>query len=260
MLRQSLQPARLLGARARLVSVSATRMPSRRPYSHQIMSNGLCRLSSSSRTTRDTRSSGDPNQTLTQADSISSIICQDHREIERYYKKIVNSTEPDLQRRYQNAFVWELTRHAIAEELVVYPAIETGVNNGKAMADHDRAEHQITKDQLYKFQNLNPGDEDFIPTLVTLMEDLKVHIKEEEEHDLVKLEEALLPARSKDLAQQFEMTKAFTPTRSHPSAPNKPPFETAAGLMTAPLDKLRDMFRAWPDEPSRMPPSGGPGR
>jgi hypothetical protein len=39
----------------------------------------------------------------------------------------------------------------------------------------------------------------------------------------------------------------FTPTRSHPSAPNKPPFETVVGLMTAPIDKLRDMFTKFPD-------------
>ncbi|KAI1779351.1 hypothetical protein F4818DRAFT_404255 [Hypoxylon cercidicola] len=260
MLRQSLQPARLLGARAWPVSMPAVRMSLGRPYSNKIMPTSSRRLYSDSKTTRDTPSPEDPTQTLIQADSISSVIRQDHREIEEHYNKIVNSSDPDTQRRYQNAFVWELTRHAIAEELVVYPSIETGVNDGKIMADKDRAEHQVTKEQLYKFQNMKPEDKDFIPTLETLMTDLKQHIKEEEEHDLVKLEEALLPKRSRDLAQQFEMTKAFTPTRSHPSAPNKPPFETAAGLMAAPLDKLRDMFRAWPNEPSRKPPSGGPAR
>lgn len=34
--------------------------------------------------------------------------------------------------------------------------------------------------------------------------------------------------------------------RSHPSAPNKPPFETLAGLMSAPMDKLKDMFSKFP--------------
>ncbi|KAK4074669.1 hypothetical protein Purlil1_12888 [Purpureocillium lilacinum] len=34
----------------------------------------------------------------------------------------------------------------------------------------------------------------------------------------------------------------FAPTRSHPRAPDKPPFETVVGLMTAPLDKVRDIF------------------
>ncbi|PYH67181.1 uncharacterized protein BO88DRAFT_344867, partial [Aspergillus vadensis CBS 113365] len=38
----------------------------------------------------------------------------------------------------------------------------------------------------------------------------------------------------------------FVPSRSHPSAPDKPPFETAIGLMTAPIDHLADLFRKWP--------------
>lgn len=216
--------------------------------------------SSNDKTTKNTHSLDDPTQAVPPVDSISSVIHQDHRQIEKYYNKIVSSKDHDVQRRYQNAFVWELARHAIAEELVVYPSLETGVNDGKVMADKDRAEHQVTKEQLYKFQNMTPEDRDFIPTLESLMQDLRMHIKEEEEHDLPKLEEALVPSRSRRLAEQFETMKSFTPTRSHPSAPNKPPLETVVGLMTAPLDKLRDIFRTWPDEPSPKPPSGGPAR
>lgn len=34
--------------------------------------------------------------------------------------------------------------------------------------------------------------------------------------------------------------------RSHPSAPDKPPFETVVGLMTAPVDKLINLFNKFP--------------
>lgn len=43
----------------------------------------------------------------------------------------------------------------------------------------------------------------------------------------------------------------FVPTRSHPSAPDRPPFETAMGLLAAPIDRLMDMFRKFPDEPEK---------
>ncbi len=36
--------------------------------------------------------------------------------------------------------------------------------------------------------------------------------------------------------------------RSHPNAPDKPPFETFAGLLAAPMDKLRDMFSKFPPD------------
>lgn len=51
-----------------------------------------------------------------------------------------------------------------------------------------------------------------------------------------------------EAGKKFERTKMFAPTRAHPSAPNKPPFETVVGLITAPLDKLRDVFRTFPED------------
>ena len=50
------------------------------------------------------------------------------------------------------------------------------------------------------------------------------------------------------LAKSFGRTKAFVPSRSHPSAPSKPPFETVVGLLTAPIDHLGDMLRKFPEE------------
>ncbi|KAI0831550.1 HHE domain protein [Hypoxylon sp. FL0890] len=187
---------------------------------------------------------------------ISQAIQQDHDELEDYYNRIINSKDHDEQRRFQNAFVWELARHSIAEELVVYPTLEKVVSDGAQRADQDRAEHQKVKERLYEFQNMKPGDQNFIPTLEVLFKDLKQHIKHEEEDDLVKLEEALGLTQSKELCQKFEKTKYFTPTRSHPSAPNKPPFETVVGLMTAPIDKLRDLFAKFPDY-KKVKPYGG---
>ncbi|KAI1080190.1 hypothetical protein F5B20DRAFT_580586 [Whalleya microplaca] len=249
MLRESLlRPTQLRSCRLWLAPTRSARLG--RPYYDKIQSNRLKSDSATNKTTGVNRSPEDPTQSLNQALYISAAVKQDHRQLEHYYNEIVHSNDHDHQRRYQNAFVWELARHSIAEELVVYPSLETGVSDGKERADRDRSEHQVVKEQLYKFQSLKPGDKDFIPKLESLMKDLKIHIQEEEEQDLVKLEEALLPARSRSLAEQFEMTKSFTPTRSHPSAPNRPPFETAVSLMTAPLDKLQDLFRTWPKEES----------
>ena len=78
------------------------------------------------------------------------------------------------------------------------------------------------------------------------MADMSQHMKEEEGSDLPELEKALTADDSADLAKSFERTKMFVPSRSHPSAPNRPPFETLAGLLAAPIDKLGDLFRRFP--------------
>jgi hypothetical protein len=87
------------------------------------------------------------------------------------------------------------------------------------------------------------------------MKDLLEHIKEEESDDLPALEKAIATAESESLAKSFERTKAFVPSRSHPSAPSKPPFETVVGLLTAPIDHLGDMFRKFPDQTISPNPS-----
>jgi len=87
------------------------------------------------------------------------------------------------------------------------------------------------------------------------MKDLNQHIQEEENDDLPALESAIQNDESESIAKSFGRTKAFVPTRSHPNAPNKPPFETVIGLMTAPIDHLGDLFRKFPDKTVSPNPS-----
>ena len=102
---------------------------------------------------------------------------------------------------------------------------------------------------------MDNSDPQFIPTIKALMKDLAQHIKEEESNDLPKLEAALSQEQSEGLSTTFGRTKMFVPSRSHPSAPDKPPFETAVGLLTAPIDHLADLFRKWPHTSGMPNPS-----
>lgn len=79
--------------------------------------------------------------------SITDVITKDHRELETYYKEVVNSTDLDHQERYGNQFIWELARHSVGEELVVYPAMEKYLGAaGKETAEKDRKEHHEVSD------------------------------------------------------------------------------------------------------------------
>jgi hypothetical protein len=102
---------------------------------------------------------------------------------------------------------------------------------------------------------LKPENPEFITTLEVLMKDLNQHIQEEENDDLPALESAIQNDESESIAKSFGRTKAFVPSRSHPNAPNKPPFETVIGLMTAPIDHLGDLFRKFPDNTVSPNPS-----
>ncbi|KAJ5223230.1 hypothetical protein N7468_007772 [Penicillium chermesinum] len=155
------------------------------------------------------------------ASRISDTIKKDHQEIESYYNQILDATDKTEQIRFQNQFTWELARHSIGEELVVYPAFEKHVPHGRELADKDRQEHQSVKEQLKKFQNMDPSDAEFIPTIKALMQDLRQHIKEEEADDLPKLETALPQEQSEQLSTTFGRTKMFVPSRSLPECPRQ---------------------------------------
>ncbi|KAF5027134.1 hypothetical protein F66182_760 [Fusarium sp. NRRL 66182] len=186
--------------------------------------------------------------------AVSDAIVRDHRELKDYYNQVVNSTDHDHQQRFGNQFVWELARHSIGEELIIYPAMEKYMGaKGKELADDDRQEHH----QLYKvkellkvFQGLRSQDPRYIPKIKEIWGLLEKHIEEEEKRDLPALEQALTThaQETESLATQFSRTKHFVPTRSHPSAGENPPFESVMGLMAAPIDKLGDMLRKFPDK------------
>ncbi|CAI6031142.1 unnamed protein product [Clonostachys chloroleuca] len=184
--------------------------------------------------------------------TISRAVIEDHRELEQFYNEVVsNGGNADHQQRYGNQFVWELARHSVGEELVLYPAMERHLGaKGKEMADHDRKEHHEVKEMLKVFQGMRATDSNYVDKLKSIWGPLSKHIKEEEDGDLPALESKLDEGQgeSEALAKSFEMTKAFVPTRSHPSAGEHPPFETVMGLLTAPIDKVADMFRKFPQD------------
>jgi hypothetical protein len=76
--------------------------------------------------------------------SVSDTIKHDHRKLEEYYNNILAAKDYNTKSRWQNQFVWELARHSIAEELVVYPAIEKHIGTyRKEIAERDCQEHQV---------------------------------------------------------------------------------------------------------------------
>jgi hypothetical protein len=106
---------------------------------------------------------------------------------------------------------------------------------------------------------MKPSQPDYVPKLKQLWAVLEEHIKEEEQHDLPALEQALTMApaagESEKLSKKFGLTKAFVPSRSHPSAGENPYFESAMGMLAAPIDHIADIFRKFPDQKISPNPS-----
>lgn len=172
---------------------------------------------------------------------IDEQVIEDHEELKSIYQQYKTSGEM----KFYNQFVYELCRHAVGEELILYPLIEGLGPTGKALADQSRKDHHHMKEVLQKMESMTKGPKiAFDKEFDTLFVDLQTHMQMEESDDL-KLVRDLVSAEDRvTYGKKFQNRKAIAPTRPHPSAPEKPVLlEEAMGLMLAPLDKFRDLFR-----------------
>ena len=62
------------------------------------------------------------------------------------YKRARTRGDVDAQGRWARQLIWEIARHAVGEEIVVYPLMERHLGEkGKQLAAHDREEHLVRR-------------------------------------------------------------------------------------------------------------------
>ncbi|KAI3636118.1 hypothetical protein MIR68_005999 [Amoeboaphelidium protococcarum] len=172
--------------------------------------------------------------------SVDTLIKQDHDKLRSLYQDIKNETNVVEKQKFTNEFIKTLSVHSVAEEMIVYPAFEARLVKGRDTADHSREEHGEIKHELYKLDQMTADQKGFDQQLDRVFEILDKHSKEEEEELLPALARTMYESELTDIGEQFQATKTKVPTHPHPWAPDRPPFETIAGMLQAPLDKLYD--------------------
>ncbi|KIO06319.1 hypothetical protein M404DRAFT_998946 [Pisolithus tinctorius Marx 270] len=181
--------------------------------------------------------------------TLKETVMHDHREIKLFYDQYKNAADAESKEKWSNQYTWVVTRHSVSEEIVVYPLFEKKLGEeGKKMADKDRTEHREVKVLLARVGNLSVGTPEHENVLSKVNDVLAEHMKGEEEHDLPLLESKLQTEESYNAEREFQRTKALAPTRPHPTAPDKPPYEILAGFLALPMDKIKDLFSKFPTE------------
>ena len=78
-----------------------------------------------------------------QAQTISEAISSDHKTIDSYAENIKTAASLEDKIKWRNQFTWTLARHAISEELTMYPAMEKHMGQeGIDLTNVDRDQHQ----------------------------------------------------------------------------------------------------------------------
>ena len=173
---------------------------------------------------------------------------KDHREVEKLFSRwerardriatsrgraSVEKTFGELRR--------ELSVHAEAEEMVLYPELRTAMpGKGEALAADGLLEHQHVKQTLATLEGLDPGEPEFARRMSELVRDVRHHVEEEERKIFAEMPKHLPPERMRELGGAVRRAKSVAPTRPHPSAPNRPPGNIVVGMIAGAIDRLRD--------------------
>ena len=76
------------------------------------------------------------------------------------YKKARDAGDVDKSERWARQLIWEVARHAVGEEIVVYPLMEKHMGaEGKRLADEDREQHLVRlSPSFFHFANFTSHD------------------------------------------------------------------------------------------------------
>ena len=166
---------------------------------------------------------------------------RDHRSVEELFKRFEKAG--DGARRTKRAIVdsviLELSRHAGIEELVFYPAVRAEVPDATSEVLEALEEHHLVKLALYELEDLDPADERFDAKMAVLMENVRHHVKEEEQELFPTVREHVGRARLRELGDELRAAKSRVPTRPHPGAPDEPPANALVDGAVAIMDRAR---------------------
>jgi hemerythrin-like domain-containing protein len=170
-----------------------------------------------------------------------TILKQDHREVEQVFKRFekAGSRAHRAKRQIVDSITEMLSRHAAIEELVFYPAVRREVSGSAPDVLEALEEHHIVKFLLRELEDVDPRDERFDAKVTVMIENVRHHVKEEENELFPEVRKAITRQRLLQLGDELRAAKPKAPTRPHPGAPDEPPGNVLLSGAVAVVDRAR---------------------
>jgi hemerythrin superfamily protein len=171
---------------------------------------------------------------------VVDILTSDHRDMLELIGQIEAAPDASQRRDLADTVTAEIMRHAVAEEMFVYPAVEEHMPNGKEEIEHDKQEHDEIVQILKRLEDADAADATFMELVRELESQLRHHANDEETEQFPQLRAHIPPDRLVELGVKVENAKKVAPTRPHPSAPHSELFHKTVGPGVGMVDRLRD--------------------
>lgn len=164
----------------------------------------------------------------------------DHREALTLLDRIGASSDPGERRDLADTVIAEVVRHAVAEEMFVYPAMRDHLPDGEQAVKHDIEEHKELEEVMKQLEAVDAGEPRFDSLLKNMTDLLRHHATDEETEQFPQLRERIPRDELVTMREKVDAAKKAAPTRPHPSAPNSELFHKLAGPGVGLVDRLRD--------------------
>jgi hemerythrin superfamily protein len=173
----------------------------------------------------------------------TEILAADHKEMIDLISQIEGTSDPHRRRDLADTVIAEVMRHAVAEEMHVYPAIERHVPNGADEVRQDKAEHQEIVEVMKGMEDVDASDPRFMDGVRRLEALIRSHASSEEGDQFPKLRAHIPRETLLDMGRKVEAAKALAPTRPHPSAPHSELFHKTVGPGVGMVDRILDRLQ-----------------
>ncbi|MFL6132365.1 MAG: hemerythrin domain-containing protein [Nocardioidaceae bacterium] len=176
---------------------------------------------------------------------VIEILTADHREVEAMFIELETlmqtrgGSEDELRKDLTDQITIELVRHAVAEEVAVYPMVKEKVSEEEA--ERAKREHAEAEETMKRLERLDSDDATFEQEIRKLMSEIREHVAEEEGEMFPRMREVFSQEELTELGKRVEAIKAIAPTRPHPSVPNDPGKRLAVGPVAGLFDRMRDL-------------------
>lgn len=169
-----------------------------------------------------------------------TLLKNDHHTVEQLFKRFEQAGKRAHVERRQivDRIIEEISVHAAIEEQVFYPVARATVPGTEDIALESLEEHHILKWLLLELVDMDPAHERFNAKVTVLMENVRLHIKEEERDFFPKVREQLGRNELNDLGGALANAKKSAPTRPHPRMPDAGPANVVAGAITGVVDRV----------------------
>lgn len=173
----------------------------------------------------------------------TEILADDHKEFLALVGSIEGEASPAARRELADTLIAEIMRHAVAEEMFVYPAIKKHVPNGAAEVEHDKEEHQEIVEVMKGMEDVDASDPRFMDLVRRLEALIRGHAASEEGEQFPKLRAHIPRETLLEMGRNVENAKRLAPTRPHPSAPHSELFHKVVGPGVGMVDRLLDRLQ-----------------